>query len=432
MICKLHRSGASFRGAVAYCLDDARDRDRDREADGPDEPTTGERSRVAWTETVNLATDDARVAARQMAATVTYANELKALAGVRAGGRRLEKPVTHYSLSWGPGEKPPEATMVNAARASLRALGLEDHQAVLVAHRDGTTPHVHVVANRVSTEDGRAAPLSQSRLQLSRWAESYERKQGRIQCPRRVEHNRDRRLVGPQYDPYRTASMYGGHTGDAHYRRTQCGRIARVPFADGRSGLEMAGVAVRRVDEQRKWQTVRARRDDARAPLDEKQRGEWVALYSRQEDERDRLDWDTRSLRGRVERWRTSGGFWSELGGVIRGKAYVLDKWRHDLERDQREDRAALGREHSAQALEVDRRAQHAYERTMNEPVMMREKDLAAIAQELKSQGLQPGPDADRALASIASGALQRQLGLTPERTHGRDYDRTDDFGPSR
>ena len=59
----------------------------------PDEPPTGERSRVAWTETVNLATDDARVAARQMAATVSYAPELKELAGVRAGGRRLEKPV---------------------------------------------------------------------------------------------------------------------------------------------------------------------------------------------------------------------------------------------------------------------------------------------------------------------------------------------------
>ena len=429
MICKLHRSGASFRGAVAYCLGELRD--RDREAERPAAPS-GERSRVAWTETVNLATDDARVAARQMAATVTYADELKDLAGVRAGGRRLEKPVTHYSLSWGPGEKPPQATMVNAARASLRALGLDDHQAVLVAHRDGTTPHVHVVANRVSVEDGRAAPLSQSRLKLSRWAEAYERKQGHIRCPRRVEHNRDRRLVGPRYDPYRTASMYDWHTtGDAHYRRTQCGRIARVPIADGRSTLAMAGVAVRRVDEQRKWQTVRARRDDERAPLDEKQRREWAALYARQEDERDRLDRDARTLRGRVERWRTSERPWSELSGVIRGKAAVLDRWRHDLERHQRQERAALGREHSAQALEVDRRAQHAYERTMNEPVMMREKDLAAIAQELKSQGLQPGADADRALARIANGALAH-MGITSERTHERDYDRTDDFGPSR
>ena len=34
-----------------------------------------------------------RVAARQMAATVTCANELKALAGVRAGGRRVERVV---------------------------------------------------------------------------------------------------------------------------------------------------------------------------------------------------------------------------------------------------------------------------------------------------------------------------------------------------
>ena len=135
----------------------------------------------------------------------------------------------------------------------------------------------------------------------------------------------------------------------------------------------------------------------------------------------------------RVERWRTSGGFWSELGGMIRGKAAVLDRWRHDLEQHQRQERAALGREHSAQAREVDRRAQHAYERTMKEPVMMRDQDLAAIAQELKSQGLQPGADADRALVSIARGALAH-MGITPERTpertHGRDYDR--DFGPSR
>ena len=234
------------------------------------------------------------------------------------------------------------------------------HQAVLVAHRDGTTPHVHVVANRVSIEDGRAAPLSQSRLELSRWAEAYERTQGRIRCPRRVEHNRDRRLVGPQYDPYRTASMYGWHTtGDAHYRRTQCGRVARVPIADGRSALAMAGVAVRRVDEQRKWQTVRARRDGERGPLDEKQRRRvGGAVHQPGGRSGSARPWTARSLRGRVERWRTNEQPWRALGGVIRGKADVLDGWRHDLAQHQRQERAALGREHGAQALEVDRRAQ--------------------------------------------------------------------------
>ena len=68
----------------------------------------------------------------------------------------------------------------------------------------------------------------------------------------------------------------------------------------------------------------------------------------------------------------------------------------------------------------------------MNEPVMMHREDRDAITQELKRQGLQPGAEGDRALASIASGVLQRQLNITPEHTHGRGYDRTDDFGPSR
>ena len=51
---------------------------------------------------------------------------------------------------------------------------------------------MHVVANRVSPEDGRAANLGQSKLKLSRWAESYEREQGQIHCSRRVENNRRR------------------------------------------------------------------------------------------------------------------------------------------------------------------------------------------------------------------------------------------------
>ena len=54
--------------------------------------------------------------------------------------------------------------------------------------------------------------------------------------------------------------------------------LTRVPITDGRSALEMAGVAVRRVDEQRKWQDVRARRDGERAPLDAAQRRAWAAL----------------------------------------------------------------------------------------------------------------------------------------------------------
>ena len=148
--------------------------------------------RVEWTATVNMATDDPRRAAREMSAVANYAPDLKRLSGIGAGGRKLEKPVAHYTLSWAEGETPDPRTQGAAVLSSLKVLGLDDRQSVIVAHNDGRTPHVHVVANRVSPEDGRAAKLSQDRLKLSRWAEGYEREQGQIRCPRRVEHNRRR------------------------------------------------------------------------------------------------------------------------------------------------------------------------------------------------------------------------------------------------
>ena len=111
-------------------------------------------------------------------------------------GRRLEKPVAHYTLSWAEGETPDRQEKIAAVLSSLKVLGLDDRQAVIVAHNDGRTPHVHVVANRVSPEDGRAA-------KLSRWAESYEREQGHIHCPRRVENNR-RRSQGCRHESRET------------------------------------------------------------------------------------------------------------------------------------------------------------------------------------------------------------------------------------
>ena len=62
---------------------------------------------------------------------------------------------------------------------SLEVMGLADRRVVMVAHRGTAQPHVHVVVNRVSVEDGRAAKLGNSYLKLSRWAEGYEREQVR-------------------------------------------------------------------------------------------------------------------------------------------------------------------------------------------------------------------------------------------------------------
>ena len=126
-----------------------------------------------------------------MAATAEAAPDLKRLAGGAATGRKLEKPVCHYSLNWAKDEKPDRQEMLRAAEGSLKALGMERHQALVVSHRDGQ-PHVHVIANRVEPESGKAAGLSRSKLRLSKWAERYEREQGKIRCPERERNNRRR------------------------------------------------------------------------------------------------------------------------------------------------------------------------------------------------------------------------------------------------
>ena len=162
-----------------YCLHDQR-------VQGEPHPESAER--VEWTETRNVATNQGDRAARIMAATAEAGPDLKRLAGRAATGRKLEKPVCHYSLSWAKDERPDRQEMKRAAAESLKALGLERHQTLIVSHRDGQ-PHVHVIANRVDPESGKAAGLSRSKLHLSKWAEDYERVQGKIRCPSRVRNN---------------------------------------------------------------------------------------------------------------------------------------------------------------------------------------------------------------------------------------------------
>ena len=184
MIPKINGLGRSFAGVAAYCLHDAPE---------PDDRSPETSERVAWTDTRNLATIRAERAARLMAATAKAAPDLKRLAGGARGGRKLAKPVLHYSLSWARNETPDRQEMSRAVDGSLEALGLEGHEALIVAHDDTRHPHVHVVANRVDPETGKAAKLGNSKLRLSRWAEGYEREQGRIRVERRVKNNERRR-----------------------------------------------------------------------------------------------------------------------------------------------------------------------------------------------------------------------------------------------
>ena len=180
MVPAITAGGRSFRGAALYYLHDKRQ-------DGEAERFTSDR--VAWVETVNLPTGDPERAWRIMAHTALAQAELKAAAGTKATGRKLKNPVFAYSLAWHPGERPTKAEMIEAARASLEAQGLEEHQAIILCHDDEPQAHVHIIVNRVHPATGKAATLSNSKLKLSQWAEAYERKRGKVFCPQRVRNN---------------------------------------------------------------------------------------------------------------------------------------------------------------------------------------------------------------------------------------------------
>lgn len=174
MIPSIAEGGKSFQGALAYYL-------HDRNA------ATSER--VGWTDSLNLASRDVGTAWKEMAWTAMRQAELKREAGVKATGRKLERPVYAYSLNWAQEERPDPAEMGRAARESLAALGMAEHQAVFAVHTDARQAHIHVIVNRVHPETGRAASTSKDRIKLSQWAEAYEREQGQVRVQGRVANN---------------------------------------------------------------------------------------------------------------------------------------------------------------------------------------------------------------------------------------------------
>ena len=87
--------------------------------------------------------------------------------------------IPHVGLDPPKDEKPDRQEMRRAAQESLddlldvagQALGMERHQALIVSHRDGQ-PHVHVIANRVDPESGKAGGVEPERVRSAverRW-----------------------------------------------------------------------------------------------------------------------------------------------------------------------------------------------------------------------------------------------------------------------
>ena len=337
MVTKMSAPGRSFGGVVDYCL-------HDRQVPGQGHPESAKR--VEWTETRNLATEQGDRAARIMAATAEASPELKRLAGGAATGRKLEKPVCHYSLNWAKDEKPDRQEMKRAEAESLKAL--------IVSHRDGQ-PHVHVIANRVDPESGKAAGLSRSKLRLSKWAEGYEREQGKIRCPARERNNR-RREAGERV-------MDGRGRSGGRFRREQMspqGEPREVIPAE-REGQERERAAWQRAEERMHWERIQQWRRKDLGKLERRSKREWSELYGRQERQREQLAKDCRGVLGRFRAWRELGGGVREIGGAIRGRAEVLGLFREELEHRQRWERVSLGKAHSGAVRKIESLAGKVY-----------------------------------------------------------------------
>lgn len=316
MVPNVAGTGTSFKGAALYYLHDKR-------RGGEAERLTSDR--VAWAETRNLATDDPELAWKIMAATALDQDRLKAQAGVKASGRKSASAVYAYSIAWHPEEagKIDRAEMVRAAEESIRALGAEGRQAIIVAHNDEPHPHVHVILNRVSAQDGRMLGTSNDYRKLDAWALAYRRARGEEHkyCPAREEK-------AQAAQAQREGQDVEFVRGDKSTPRGMEADVGALRAANENSALRArdrqkelmralaAGTKAMHARHRQEWRDLsgsyRARKDGIAASaqaaigrdaesIKEQYRPSWEQLYQRQWREIVRFDKRERRLLGKVE-----------------------------------------------------------------------------------------------------------------------------------
>lgn len=380
MVPRVAAKGRSFKGAGLYYL-------HDKKADTS--------ARVAFTLTENLPTEDPELALRFMAYTAMRQDQLKAANDGARTGRKLTKPVYTYSLSWAPDEAPTQAEMIEAGRETLKVLGLDAHEVLMVAHNDEPHPHLHLIVNRVHPETGRAATLSKDHLELSKWAEEYERQQGQIRCEQRVANNNERRR--------RKARGQNGFVkhdqkmNAAEYRRwQQLGKdwdenSALTP------ALTMNVSAYHRQQRQKLFDHKEMRIEQRRAALREQNRPLWRTLYKLQEMDRKDLQLSQRSAYTRLLHWIRHRNELPKRTGWLRGALEAV-LGRHDfaktLEKQHAEKRRELIEHAGRQTREIFRQENEIYRRELEMLQRDQAQETAHLrdVQQAEAEALRPDP----------------------------------------
>jgi hypothetical protein len=95
----------------------------------------------------------------------------------RADGR-VKEAVYHYILSWPEHERPKTEDIFAAARDTLAALGMSEHQYIIAIHANTDNLHAHIEVNRVHPETFVAADTYRDYMKLHRAAREAEIKYG--------------------------------------------------------------------------------------------------------------------------------------------------------------------------------------------------------------------------------------------------------------
>jgi hypothetical protein len=101
----------------------------------------------------------------------TAPHEMRAVA---SRNLRQKNPVYHYILSWPEKEWPNSQAIFGAARHTLKALGMQDHQYIVAIHSDTDNLHAHIEVNRIHPKTYKAARLEWAHATLHKAARECE------------------------------------------------------------------------------------------------------------------------------------------------------------------------------------------------------------------------------------------------------------------
>lgn len=354
MVPKIAKAGRSFKGAALYYLHDKGAMTDDR---------------VAFIETENLPTDKSNIAVAHMIDTAAHAHELKQAAGIK-GGRNLQTPVYCYSLAWHTSENPTHEEQIAAAKETLKRLGLDSRQAIIIGHDDTDHKHVHVMVNRVCPETGRAANMGNDRLILSDWALEYRKERGEEHfCPAR-EENQKRRKGEYVKDQSETRQEW------TEAKKTQAKELwdqFRADKAKAKPARQAQYDALWRQKEER----IAQRRNEIKAYF----KPQWRDLFQRQKADLKNFDAGFFDRVGFAFRRKNR----SKLGGLL--QAITGDgNLRLEFIRAQKLERRQLGDRHKSTIADAAREVTKAYKYDREHLIEMHQRQDQTAYEETKAK----------------------------------------------